>query len=142
MKILYFTFIENSFAPENAGVMRGQVINVLKSIATQNNDVEVYWLSLINIVNYKPSDDEISALKSELKEANVTLKIIELPSGKLARWSFAKDQLSKYASVINPDIVHCRVYPSTLVALDTRKKNKFSFKVIFDARGVYPEQIA
>lgn len=141
MKLLYFTFIENPFAPENAGVMRGQVINVLKSIATQNDDVEIHWLALINTVSYRPSEDEINELKAELKASNVTLKIIELPSGKLARWSFAKDQLSKYASIIYPDIVHCRVYPATLVALDTKKKYKFSYKVIFDARGVYPEQI-
>ncbi|MGD9580391.1 MAG: glycosyltransferase, partial [Vampirovibrionia bacterium] len=141
MKILYFTFIENPFAPENAGVMRGQVINVLKSISKTADDVELHWLALINTGSYKPTEEEINLLKAELREYNIVLKIIEIPSGKLSRWVFAKDQLAKYASIYNPDIVHCRVYPSTVVALGIRDKFKFSYKVIFDARGVYPEQI-
>ena len=141
MKLLYFTFIENPFAPENQGVMRGQVINLLKTIATENNDIEVHWLALINTKFFKPACSQIANLKKELKESKVELNLIELPESTLKRNTYAMKILSDTIQKLKPDIVHCRVYPSTLIALKTRKKDKLDYKIIFDARGVYPEQI-
>ncbi|MEW5821047.1 MAG: glycosyltransferase [Cyanobacteriota bacterium] len=141
MKILYFTFIENPFAPENAGVMRGQVINVLKEIACSDESIDLHWLALINTKLYKPSETEINNLKQELKEQKVNLTIESIPNGTTARKLFAVIRLLNKVKELNPDIVHCRVYPSTLIALEARKMYKLKYKVIFDARGVYPEQI-
>lgn len=142
MKILYFTFIENPFAPENAGVMRGQVINLLKTIGNKNNDLIIDWLAIISTKFCTPKESEISDLKKELKENNVELTIIKIPDDStLKKWNFAKKQLKEHVLNNNPDIIHCRVYPASLIAIDVRATNNFIYKVIFDARGVYPEQI-
>lgn len=41
-----------------------------------------------------------------------------------------------------PDIVHCRSYHATWAALAVRRKYSMSYKVVFDARGNFPEEVA
>lgn len=41
-----------------------------------------------------------------------------------------------------PDIVHCRSYHAAWAALQVREKYKFNYKVLFDARGLWPEEVA
>ena len=43
---------------------------------------------------------------------------------------------------ITPDIVHCRSYHATWAALRVKEKYGLSFKIIFDARGLWPEEVA
>lgn len=41
-----------------------------------------------------------------------------------------------------PDIVHCRSYHAAFIALKVRRDYGFKYKVIFDARGLLPEELA
>lgn len=43
---------------------------------------------------------------------------------------------------IAPDIVHCRSYHAAWAALQVRKRLKASYRIIFDARGLWPEEVA
>jgi glycosyltransferase involved in cell wall biosynthesis len=142
VNILYFTFIENPFAPENSGVMRGQIINLLKTIGVKHSELNVYWLALIRTSTVNPTDDQVKSLKEELQEFNVTLILKKITTDTLVgRWQFAEKELKKCVDKLQPDILHCRVYPATLVANRVRKKYQYAYRIIFDARGVYPEQI-
>lgn len=141
MKILYFTYIENPFAPENQGVMRSQVTNLLKSLSNKT-DLSIHWLAIINTKIHLPKETTVALLKDELKSCNITSNFINIPNNFLTnRDSFAGKHLFSVINQFKPDIVHCRVYPTTRVALNVRHQHNLNYKVIFDARGIYPEQI-
>lgn len=141
MKILYFTYIENPMAPENAGVMRGQVLNILSQNAIMHTKEEFHWLAIINTNIYSPSEEEMQSFKEELLNNNVHLHLYKLPKERKKWAKFAFETFLSIVDNLKPDIVHCRVYPASYLAVKLKKKFDCKFKVIFDARGVYPEQI-
>ena len=49
-----------------------------------------------------------------------------------------KNKLAKIA----PEIVHCRSYHAAWAALTVRKKYGLNFKIIFDGRSAWPEEMA
>lgn len=141
MKILYFTYIENPLAPENAGVMRGQVINILTENASKHLDDTFHWLAIINTNIHSASEDEINNIKAELNNHNVHLHLHSLPKNRFKWNSYGLNTLKMKIEELKPDIVHCRVYPAAYLAVKLKNKTTHPFKIIFDARGVYPEQI-
>jgi glycosyltransferase involved in cell wall biosynthesis len=142
MKVLYFTFIENPFAPETLGVMRNQVINLLKILGKKHYNISITWLALVDEKFYRPDETQISLLKEELRKCNVQFIYHTVKSGIInSRWSFAESKLKEIIESYQPDIVHARVYPAGYVSLKVRQKFKFSYRVLFAPRGVYPEQV-
>lgn len=54
---------------------------------------------------------------------------------------FAGSHLRKLIRKIKPDIVHCRSYHAAWAAIMTRRITGQNFRVIFDARGLWPEEV-
>lgn len=51
-------------------------------------------------------------------------------------------RLGRIFEEFGPHVVHCRSYHAAWAALQVRNTNKLDFKIIFDARGLYPEEVA
>ena len=66
IKLLYFTFIENPFAPETKGVLTRQVADFLGEVAKQEEDIEVKWISISSSNHYKVSESELDTYRKDL----------------------------------------------------------------------------
>src|SRR5690606_12564127 len=62
-------------------------------------------------------------------------------SFKTLHWA-AHAQLASLVEATRPDIIHARSYHATFAAIETKRKYGFNYKVIFDARGLWPEEVA
>lgn len=54
----------------------------------------------------------------------------------------AINKLNGIICEFKPDIIHCRAYHAAWAALKVRKKFGANFRVVFDARGLWPEEVA
>lgn len=50
--------------------------------------------------------------------------------------------LAKKLKSLRSDVIHCRAYHATWAALEVRHRYKLNYRVIFDARGLWPEEVA
>jgi glycosyltransferase involved in cell wall biosynthesis len=41
-----------------------------------------------------------------------------------------------------PDVIHCRSYHAAWAALSVRKRNSMEYSIVFDGRGLFPEEVA
>ena len=55
----------------------------------------------------------------------------------LAHW-----HLARLIKNFNPDVIHCRSYHAAWAALCVRRDTTLAYKIIFDCRGLYPEEVA
>jgi len=153
MKVCYLSWGET---PRSYGVFGSQVLSQFVETKKQLPDSEFYFISGVPIVHsglvreklkYK---EELNNVKAKLGD----IKFIWVPIFATQNLVYAsryffnfliygaerilKSQLLK----IGPDIVHCRSYGAAWVALRVKKKYKLQYKIIFDARGLYPEEHA
>lgn len=54
----------------------------------------------------------------------------------------ADRHLAKVLRKMMPDVVHCRSYHAADAALKVRTRSKLKFKIVFDARGLWSEEVA
>nr|WP_290128662.1 glycosyltransferase [Pseudoalteromonas shioyasakiensis] len=93
----------------------------------------------------------MNGVKKLLSEGNATFKRIPIiTSQNFINSSFfsfklfhmhSHKLLAKHFDTTKPDIVHCRSYHATWAALKVREKYKLKYKVIFDARGIWPLEV-
>lgn len=50
--------------------------------------------------------------------------------------------LARLIQRFNPDIVHCRSYHAAWAALSVRRLTGKDYRIVFDGRGLYPEEVA
>jgi len=55
----------------------------------------------------------------------------------LAHW-----HLARLVKRFEPDVIHCRSYHAAWAALSIRRRFAKKYSIIFDARGLYPEEVA
>jgi len=159
MKILYTTFLE---LPFNSGIYDSQVKTLLFTLKKKYAQELDLHLS-INIgfaylgrrnseIVFKKYRKDCECLIAECAKKGVRVKVNYLFLPLLKRHSFHLNSVLLplmilisfpiyFVNVIRvkPDIIHCRSYPATLMAVFAKLIWKKA-KIIFDMRGLYPEE--
>lgn len=159
MRILYLTFFES--VTDN-GLYKTQVKQLLCKLAGRRSGelivshfaflpaVEVWRKGLLT--PFVSMRHELAALKSEYLQQGVTASIIFLPIIILKRWrsTFPLPLLGLFMALSvpilfcrivrqRPDIIHCRSYIATILAIFMKWFFR-DLKVVFDPRGFWPEE--
>lgn len=151
MKVVYLTWGET---PRLSGVYKSQVINLLSRF---NETIDVCLISGLPIINSGLTREKfkfwnvLNEIKKELKFKNNSgfelipifgFQTIIYPK-KLSYFFLTFISgflLSNKIRRINPKIIHCRGYHSTNLAIKLKNKYGFNYKIIFDPRGLVPEE--
>ena len=159
MRILYLTFFE---PVTHNGLYKTQVKQLLCKLATRHSGeltvLHFAFLPAVEVgrkglsVPFISKWQELAALKSEYHQHGVTARIIFLPIIILKRWgsSFPLPLLGLLLALSvpillcrmvrqRPDIIHCRSYVATILALFMKLFYR-DLKVVFDPRGFLPEE--
>ena len=153
MNVAYLTWGET---PRSYGVFASQVIGQFVENYKISSKDDFYFISAVPIVHSGLVREKLKYFDElkKVKEKLGKIKFIWLPiyaiqnfvnSSKstfglmhgLAHWHLKNTLLR-----LNPDIVHCRSYHAAWAALQVKQKNNFEYKIIFDGRGLWPEEIA
>ncbi len=145
MKIAYVVYNERP----TSGLMRTQVYSLLKEVSYQNPLITVeliaFWQPWV-AWRYRR---EICILSAELEEAGIILRSVPLaviPSRYFLykTWLFpflffwVKLLFRIVLLMTTPDIIHCRGYFISLVAVQFSKK--YGYRTIFDMRSLWPKE--
>ena len=153
MNIVYLTWGET---PRSYGIFGSQVIGQFVATKKLMADSNFTLISAVPIIHSGLVREKLS-YKSELNKVRELLgniDFIRIPiyatqnfiNSTRRTFKFmhlnAHAQLAKHLISVKADVVHCRSYHATYAALIVRSKYKLNYKVIFDARGLWPEEIA
>ncbi|RNF48804.1 glycosyltransferase [Marinomonas hwangdonensis] len=153
MKIVYLTWGET---PRAYGVFGSQVIGQFLETSKLSPEVEFHFISAVPIIHSGLIREKWHYFK-ELK--SVKSKLSPIAFHWLPIWTSQNFiNSSKYSFVlmhglthlhlkaklkkIQPEIVHCRSYHAAWAALNVKIKYGFTYKIIFDGRGLWPEEVA
>lgn len=153
MKVCYLSWGET---PRSYGVFGSQVLGQFIETRKQMPESEFYFISGVPIIHSGlvreklKYNEEVSKVKAKLGDIEFAWVPIFCPQNVVysSRHFFnflvygADILLKKQFLKIKPDIVHCRSYGAAWVALKVKQKYKLNYKIIFDARGLYPEEHA
>ncbi|HAS6178824.1 TPA: glycosyltransferase [Vibrio vulnificus] len=152
MKVMYLTWGET---PRSYGVFGSQVIRQFFETANLMPNHEFHMVSglpLLNsaIVREKLSYfDELKKVRAMLGNVKFELIPIMAPQSLInsSRFTFKLFHFGNHYFLkskirkINPDIIHCRSYHATYAAIKVREEMGATYKVIFDTRGFWPEEV-
>lgn len=151
--ILYLTWGE---VPIQDGIYENQVIGQLIEIKRQEPETNISLLAGIPLVNrYTTIDREahsagINQIKDQLAESQIPFSTRWIWA--VAKWFHSKryhfpfyhfGQLQFLRQRIKQnqiDIIHCRGYHAAYVALRTKERYGLAVNIIFDTRGLFPEE--
>lgn len=153
MKICHLTWGET---PRSYGVYGSQVIEQFIATRKQMPESNFYFISGIPLVhsgfirekfNYGQELKKIQNKLGDIPFIRIPIlapqKFVN-PSRHTFRFMHyrAHEILKNIFEKIQPDVIHCRSYNSTWAAIQVKKKYNFNYKIIFDARGLWPEEVA
>ncbi|WP_100076846.1 glycosyltransferase family 4 protein [Chryseobacterium camelliae] len=153
MKICYLTWGET---PRSYGVFGSQVLGQFVANTNEIKDGSFYFISGVPIIHsghirekgaYKEQVEKVKQILGTIKFIKTPIFALQ-PVVYMHRFLFkflfygAESYLLKHLRSLKPNIVHCRGYGATYLALKIKKKYHFDYKVIFDARGLFPEEYA
>lgn len=153
MKVVYLTWGET---PRSYGVFGSQVLGQFAETKKYAKGDEFYFISGLPLIHsglfrekmtYK---EEIRKVKHRLENISFSIIPIFAPQNFVNSSKatfpfmhyFSDSLLAKKLKSINPDVVHCRSYHATYAAIKAREKKKLTYKIVFDARGVWPEEVS
>lgn len=153
MKIVYLTWGET---PRAYGVFGSQVIGQFVETAKLSPADEFHFISAVPLIHSGLVREKLRYFE-ELKNVKKKLGTVVfhwLPI--IASQNFVNSSrvsfnlmhgvshwfLRRRLAKLNPDIVHCRSYHAAWAALSVRKKYGLSFRIVFDGRGLWPEEVA
>lgn len=152
MKVMYLTWGET---PRSYGVFGSQVIEQFVQNKSFYPESAFCFVSAVPVIHSGFVREGIS-YKNELMKVQERLSDISfswLPvmcSQNLVNSSritfpfmhmLSHYLLNKKIKEFEPDIVHCRSYHAAWAALKVRARYSHSYKIVFDARGLWPEEI-
>lgn len=153
MKVVYLTWGET---PRAHGVYGSQVIKQFKETVTLISDCESHFIAAVPIVHSGLTREKMGYI-DELRKVKQLLGSISFRWFPIlctqnfvdsSRFTFkfmhglSHVFVGRYIKSINADIVHCRSYHAAWAALKIRERYSLNFKVVFDARGIWPEEIS
>lgn len=153
MKIVYLTWGET---PRSYGVFGSQVIQQFVATKQAMPDSDFSFVSGVPLIHSGMIREKLSYTK-ELEKVRSNLNNINFScvpiyttqnfvnSSQITHRFMhfgAHHHLANKLRKQQPDILHCRGYHATYAALKVRKKYNFNYKVVFDARGLWPEEVS
>lgn len=153
MKIIYLTWGET---PRSHGVFGSQVIGQFAQTKKLVPDAQFMLVSGVPVVHSGLVReklryfDELKKIRANLGEipfewvpVYVTQNIVN-SSRRTFEWLYfgARHRLMRTVEEFKPDLVHCRSYHAAWAALQVRKAGAHHFKIVFDARGLFPEEVS
>ncbi len=153
MKVVYLTWGET---PRGYGVFGSQVIKQFSETKKKMPTSEFHFLSGVPLIHSGMTREKFGYI-DELKKVKKMLSGISfgmIPIFTLQttvnsnknnfkfNHGFSHYLLMRKLKRINPDVVHCRSYHAAWAANQVREKYSFNYKVVFDARGLWPEETA
>lgn len=153
MKIMYLTWGET---PRSYGVFGTQVIGQFvetMALLPNCNSLFVSGVPLIHsgLVREKLGyANELEEVKRKLGPTSfewipvLMTQNVVAPSRRTFAWIYAGAwrRLRAVIERFQPDIIHCRSYHAAWAALQARQLFGGRYKIIFDARGLFPEEVA
>lgn len=153
MNIVYLTWGET---PRSYGVFGSQVIRQFSETKKTIPGAEFSFISAVPMIHSGMIREkfeyskEIRIIKEKLDKINFFRIPIYASQNFVnsSKFTFkfmhfgAHKKLAYVLRQKNPDIVHCRGYHATYAAIQVREKYNLHYKVIFDARGLWPEEMA
>ena len=155
MNVLYMTWGET---PRSYGVFNSQVIKQFLKTKNKLPDAKFSFISAVPIfhsgllrekLGYK---DEIKKIKEEFTLDNIDFTWVPMviPQNLIYTTNFIFNYVQCTTQLLvnykvdlaSYDIVHCRSYFAAYAANKLREKYNYRYKVVFDARGFLPEEIA
>lgn len=151
MKVIYLTWGET---PRDSGVYGSQVVSQLISNQQQISSAKFALVSGLPIIFSGLVREKFSYIQ-ELNKIrqnldNIPHKIIYIWGPQnfyySRRYEFhffhhlSHQQLLKFIREFSADIIHCRSYHATYAALQIRDTCPLNYKVVFDPRGLWPEE--
>lgn len=153
MNVVYLTWGET---PRSYGVFGSQVLSQFyftKNIMPTSN---FYFISGLPILNSGFTREkwrylnEIKKVRNKLDGIDFYLTPIFAPQNFVnsSRFTFnfmhyfAHKILYKKILSINPSVVHCRSYHAAWAAISIKEKYCLNFKIVFDGRGLWPEEVS
>lgn len=143
--VLYLTLIED---PINNGIIRSQVLSVLKHIANEGRRVTLLSAPSRRLFSVH-ARDEIRRFKEGLNSCGIRFLCYPMPllSNGFVRlaylpWliAFAFPLALIISVFLRVNVIHCRSYPAGLIGMLVKWVTGKTY--IFDMRGVYPEEAA
>jgi glycosyltransferase involved in cell wall biosynthesis len=150
---MYLTWGET---PRSYGIYKSQVINQFIETKNLMDNDDFYFISAIPVIHsglvrekFKYFN-ELKKVKEELKNIKFEIIPIYAPQNlvnsnkltfKLMHFGSQYHLFNKIRK-IDPDIIHCRSYHSAWAAQKVREKYNFNYKIIFDGRGLWPEEVS
>lgn len=152
-RLLYLTWGEQI---SQSGLIGNQVFNLLSGIALLDKNVKISiiagvpYFSRKQLSGSKQLEAEYASSRAFLQGYDITLTVRPLPV--LPRWFysrfyqtwlyylFALPFLKRYVKHNQITIIHCRSYHAANLALQVRRKYKLPVKIVFDPRGLFPEE--
>lgn len=150
---MYLTWGET---PRSYGVFGSQVIGQFVQTKKLLPEAEFLFVSGVPVVHSGLVREKLGYL-AELKKVKASLDGIcfnwipvlisqnfVFPSRRTFKWLFfgAISRLRRVIKEFQPQVVHCRSYGAAWAALQVRKTGGYNFKIIFDARGLMPEEVS
>lgn len=153
MRITYLTWGET---PRSYGVFGSQVIGQVKATRNFSSEVNIELVSGVPIIHSGFVREKWEYFK---QISNIENILGEIPFTRLSIWASQNFiypsrktlilfhnaltylSLLRHLSRRRPDIVHCRGYHAAYAAVNLRKRFQLSYKIIFDARGLWPEEM-
>lgn len=151
MKILYLTWGE---VPRMSSVYGGQVVGMLENLQKHKLIDKAVLLAGYPIVHSgmvrekHRYPDQLRQIKDAIGPDNFLTRRIPVPPVGIypKPWQmpfFLLGQvhfLSHRIRSMAPDIVHCRSYLATYLAVLARRKSRGRFRIVFDARSLMPDE--
>lgn len=153
MNIIYLTWGET---PRSYGVFASQVIGQFVENSKQTKDNNYFFISAVPIVHSGLVRDKFGYFKEieMVKKQLGSIPFIRIPIYVTQNFVNSSKATFKYMHIgvyrhlknkfleIKPEMVHCRSYHAAWAALKVKEKYGFNYKIIFDGRGLWPEEVS
>ena len=153
MNIMYLTWGET---PRSFGVFGSQVIGQFVETMALLPDSHSLFVSGVPLIHSGLVREklryvnELKKVKNKLYPMSfewVTVLMAQnvvVPSRRTFDWIYAGawNRLRTLIEQFEPDVVHCRSYHADWAALQARRRFGGRYRIVFDARGLFPEEVA
>jgi glycosyltransferase involved in cell wall biosynthesis len=153
MNIMYLTWGET---PRSYGVFDSQVIGQFVETMALLPGSQSLFVSGVPLIHSGLVREKLK-YANELKRVKIKLEPtpfewvnvlmtqnVVIPSRRTFEWIYAGawNRLRALLERFEPDIVHCRSYQAAWAALQARRRFGGRYRIVFDARGLFPEEVA
>jgi len=132
----------------SSGLLRTQVISLLKEIKKQAPEIDIRLLAFWQPWVSRKYRDQLRSMRAELGKAGIIEEdypLAIIPSRYFMYKSTLFPILHAWASLLfrfplrrHFDIIHCRGYFPSLIAAEL--KHKYDYRLIFDMRSLWPKE--